>query len=211
MPLGDSITGTTCYPQVLSELFIDGGHDNFEFIGTNQNNQSCAGAPVVYTEGHGGYFVTYLVTDSPPQGGKGSRAELVSWATAAPDILLVHMGTNDSWGGSIAAVDILGAHEIVIAEFRGQNPDLVVFVSRIIPNDYPGCSTCRSQIMALNALITEDWATSLSLPTSPVFVVDHFSGFDPATDTGDGCHPNLTGARKMASATYEAVVQKGYF
>ncbi len=32
MPLGDSITGSTCYPQLLSKELIAKGHTNFDFI-----------------------------------------------------------------------------------------------------------------------------------------------------------------------------------
>lgn len=46
-PLGDSITGTTCGPQLLSRELKDKGHSNFSFFGNNLNNQSCNGAPNV--------------------------------------------------------------------------------------------------------------------------------------------------------------------
>ncbi len=211
MPLGDSITGTTCYPQLLSQKFIDEGHTNFEFVGTNLNNQSCNGAPSLQTEGHGGYFVTYLTTDSPPQSGKGTLTEMRSWSTAAPDIVLLHMGTNDCWGGSIDAPSIIAAYETIMAQFRSENPNAIFFVSKIIPLNPNGCGTCMNQVSTLDALITESWASEQTTSTSPVYIIDHYTGFEPATDTGDGCHPNVAGAQKMADATYEAVVAKGYF
>ena len=37
-------------------------------------------------------------------------------------------------------------------------------------------------------------------------VVDRWTGFDTATDTGDGVHPNDAGTRKTADWWYPAVV-----
>ena len=122
MPLGDSITGSTCYPQLLSKELISKGHTNFNFIGTNLNNQSCgAGAPNLMTEGHGGYDVTYLVTNSPPQSGHGTLAELQRWAAEKPDVVLMQYGTNDVWGGDSLS-SILSAYSFVVDQFRSQNP-----------------------------------------------------------------------------------------
>ena len=122
MPLGDSITGSTCYPQLLSKELISKGHTNFAFIGTNLNNQSCgAGAPNLMTEGHGGYDVTYLLTNSPPQSGHGTLAELQRWAAEKPDVVLMQYGTNDVWSGDSLS-SILSAYSFVVDQFRTQNP-----------------------------------------------------------------------------------------
>jgi hypothetical protein len=84
MPLGDSITDTTCYPKLLAQELIDKGHPNFTFVGTSLNNQSCGSAPNVQTEGHGCYLVTNLLKDVATvtgcNGTKGSLAELRAWA-----------------------------------------------------------------------------------------------------------------------------------
>ncbi|MGC4064134.1 MAG: GDSL-type esterase/lipase family protein [Polyangiaceae bacterium] len=129
MPLGDSITGTTCYPQLTSQTLKSGGHTNFQFVGTNLNNQGCNGAPTVQTEGHGGYLVTNLTTNTPTTTGKGTLSELKTWATAKPDIVLMHFGTNDAWS-RIAPATILNAYVTVMTEFRNQNPSVIFFVSR---------------------------------------------------------------------------------
>jgi len=54
VPLGDSITGTTCYPQLLSQLLIKAGRSNFTLVGSQLNNQACNGAPNVQSEGMAG-------------------------------------------------------------------------------------------------------------------------------------------------------------
>jgi hypothetical protein len=52
--------------------------------------------------------------------------------------------------------------------------------------------------VALNAQIPA-WAQSISTAQSPVSVVDQWTGFDDATDTVDGVHPNDSGNAKMAA------------
>jgi lysophospholipase L1-like esterase len=210
MPFGDSITGTTCYPQLLSQKLRSNGHTNFQFVGTNTNNQACNGAPTVLTEGHGGYLVTYLLTDSPPASGKGTLTELHTWAAEKPDIVLMHYGTNDVWN-NIAPASILSAYEFVIGQFRAQNPNVIFVVSKLIPMSPSGCSACPTRIVNLDALITDAWATTNATAASPIYIVDQWTGFDSTTDTGDGVHPNLTGAQKMADQAYAAVVARGWF
>jgi lysophospholipase L1-like esterase len=219
MPLGDSITDITCYAPVLSKLLKAGGHTNFEFIGTRTSNQSCgADAPNVKNEGHSGYGVTYLPSNSTRPActkstGCGSYAELQTWAAEKPDIVLLHYGTNDVWDGQTPA-NILAAYLAVIAEFRKQNANVIFFVSKIIKLNPDGCGTCLSSVGALAAALTDSWASTNSTATSPIHLVDDYnSGFDPdnSADTGDGVHPTLAGATKMATATSQAVIARAYF
>ncbi|HJX65020.1 MAG TPA: GDSL-type esterase/lipase family protein [Polyangia bacterium] len=218
MMLGNSITGT-CYPQILSAQLIAGKRTNFQFVGTQQaGNTNCgANTPSVKTEGHGGYGVTYLPSTSTrpkctkqPQG-CGSYAELQTWAAEAPDIVLMHFATNDVWDGRPTS-EILSSFAAVITEFRRNNPDVIFFVSKIIELSPSGCGSCLSNVAALAAALTPAWASSNSTASSPVYIIDHYGcGFDPSTDAGDGVHPNPTGATKMATASYNALVASGYF
>jgi hypothetical protein len=218
MMLGNSITGT-CYPQILSAQLIAGKHTNFQFVGTQQaSNTNCgANTPAVKTEGHGGYGVTYLPSTSTrpkctkqPQG-CGSYAELQTWAAEAPDIVLMHFATNDVWDGR-ATSEILSAFVAVITEFRKNNPNVIFFVSKIIKLNPSGCGSCLTNVAALAAALTPDWASTNSTDSSPVYIIDHYDcGFDPATDSVDGVHPNPAGATKMATTSYNAIVASGYF
>ena len=213
MPLGDSITGTTCYPKLLSQELIDKGHGNFTSVGTVLNNQSCGTAPNVQTEGHGGYLVTYLTTDSPPQSGKGTLTELKSWAAEKPEVVLMEYGTNDAWS-SIATQTILDAYSTVVDQFRNQNPSVIFFVAQITPLNPSGCTNCEANVEALNAKIPA-WATAKGTATSPIFVVNVWASL-PATTytpnstyTTDGCHPNAAGSQLMADTWYAALVAQG--
>jgi len=220
MMLGDSITGT-CYPQILSSQLIAGKHTNFQFVGTQQaNNTGCgANTPGVKTEGHGGYGVTYLPAtstrgkcDKQPQG-CGSYAELQTWAAEAPEIVLMHFATNDIWDGR-ATSEILSSFVAVITEFRKNNPNVIFFVSKIIKLSPTGCGSCLTNVAALAAALTPAWATANATPSSPIFIVDHYDcGFDPTNkaDTADGVHPTPAGATMMATTSYDALVASGYF
>jgi len=216
MPLGDSITGSTCYVQFVSKLLIDAGHTNFAFVGTVMNNQGCTGAKQVKCEGHGGYGVTYLpqnTTRTPfpctkQTQGCGSYAELQTWAAEKPDVVLMHYGTNDVWDGQSTS-NILSAYLAVVAEFRAQNPNVIFFISKIIKLNPSGCGGCLTGVKALADALTESWATTNSTATSPILIVDHYdSGFDPAisSDTADGVHPSPRGANKMATVSKNALL-----
>jgi lysophospholipase L1-like esterase len=210
MPLGDSVTGSSCYPQLLAKELIAGGHTNFELVGSVTNN--CGnGAPSVKSEGHGGYGVTYLpATSTRPRctkqaQGCGSHAELQTWAAVKPDIVLLHFATNDSWDGQPVS-SILSAYLAVIAEFRRQNPSVIFFVSKIIP-----LAPAPANVVSLNAAVTPAWASTNSTPSSPIHVIDHWTGFNATSDTTEGVHPNPAGAQKMATTTYNALVAASYF
>ena len=212
MPLGDSVTGSTCYPQILSKDLIAGGHTNFQFIGTVTNNSSCGvGAPSVKSEGHGGYGVTFLPsTSTRPKctkqaQGCGSYAELQTWAAEKPDIVLMHYATNDCWDGEPTQL-ILSAYVAVIAEFRKQNPNVIFFVSKIIP-----LTPAIMNAANLNAAVTPAWASMNATANSPIYIIDHATGFNATTDTMDGVHPNPAGAQKMSTASVAALAAAGYF
>jgi hypothetical protein len=224
MPLGDSITASTCYPQIIAQKLKDAGHGNFEFVGSTTTNQSCptTGAPSVTTEAHGGYGVTWLPADTTRTGCTknasgnpvvyhcGSYAELQTWAAERPDVVLFHYGTNDVWDNESVA-NILDTYAAVIQAFRNQNSSVVFFVSKIIKLSPSGCTDCPTRVSALVSALTDSWASSNSTAFSPIYLVDNYgSGFDPTSsaDTTDGVHPTEAGALKSAMVTVAAIVAK---
>ncbi|HET9955873.1 MAG TPA: SGNH/GDSL hydrolase family protein [Polyangiaceae bacterium] len=213
MPLGDSITQSTCYPQLLSQKLRSDGHTNFEFLGSTTNNQSCSGAPNVKTEGHGGYLVTCVTGDRTTGcASKGSPAELDAWLSAkpAPDVVLMHYGTNDAWTSDIPIATITGAYTKIVTKLRAANPNVIIFAAQILPMHPDNCvdsnASCPNvRVKQLNAAIP-DWATLASTASSPIYVVDIYSSvgnadnFKPnSADTADGVHPNPSGSAKMVS------------
>ena len=212
-PLGDSITGETCGPQLLSQELIHDGHTQFTFVGTVTNDQSCSGAPNVASEGHGGYLVTDLLPAPHVPVMQDHSSELPMWASSdKPDVVLMQFGTNDVWN-SVATQTILSAYSLVFADFRAVSPNAVFFVAQITPLNPSGCTNCEQQVEALNAAIPA-WAASQSTAASPVYVVDVWSAFTASTYlpnstyTSDGVHPNQAGSALVAQKWYDALVAR---
>ena len=118
----------------------------------------------------------------------------------------MHFATNDLWNGTIPNERILEAFSLVVANYRAVNPQVILLVAQVIPN--AGCSTCGTSIPAFNAALVP-WAAAEYADASPIYLVDQYTGFDPATDTGDGCHPNVVGSQKMAEGWAEALAAHG--
>jgi lysophospholipase L1-like esterase len=75
-------------------------------------------------------------------------------------------------------------------------------VAQIIPMNPANCRQCGDRVVALNKAIPA-WAASKNSTDSPITVVDCWTGFDTARDTGDGVHPNNAGNEKIANYWFE--------
>jgi lysophospholipase L1-like esterase len=198
MPLGDSITaGPGCWRAMLWHQLQTSGYTNIDFVGSVADG----GCNYGYTydgdnEGHGGYAATGIADNN----------QLPPWLDAArPDIVLMHLGTNDMWGGTIPTSTILAAYTKLVDQMRASNPAMKIVVAQIIPMNPPSCPTCAAGVVALDNAIPS-WAAGLSTAQSPIVVVDQWTGFDTVADTvGDGVHPNDSGFQKMANRWYPAL------
>ncbi|MEV0152099.1 MULTISPECIES: cellulose binding domain-containing protein [unclassified Nonomuraea] len=199
MPLGDSITaGPGCWRAMLWHRLQTAGYTDIDFVGSVPDG----GCGYGYSydgdnEGHGGYAAT----------GIADQNQLPPWLVAArPDIVLMHLGTNDMWGGFIPTSTVLAAYTKLVGQMRANNPDMKIIVAQIIPMNPSGCTTCAADVKALDNAIP-GWAAGLTTARSPIVVVDQWTGFDTATDTGDGVHPNDTGFQKMADRWFPALAR----
>lgn len=194
MPLGDSITGSPgCWRAVLWNRLLEAGHTDIDFVGTLPE-QGCGVAHDGDNEGHGGELVTHVADqDLLP-------ARL---AATRPDIVVMHFGTNDVWS-SVPTDRILTAYTELVARMRASNPDMRVLVAQLIPMNPSTCTACAQRVADLNARIPA-WAAATSTTRSPVTVVDQWTGFDTATDTYDGVHPNAAGDAKIAARWFPAL------
>lgn len=200
MPLGDSITaGPGCWRAILWHQLQTTGYTNIDFVGSVPDG----GCNYGYTydgdnEGHGGFSATGIADDN----------DLPPWLAAAnPDIVLMHLGTNDMWGGTIPTSSVLAAYTKLVGQMRADNPNMKILVAQIIPMNPPSCTTCAGSVVALDNAIP-GWAAGLTTAQSPIIVVDQWTGFDDATDTvGDGVHPNDAGFQKMAARWYPPLAQ----
>ncbi|MGW6442976.1 cellulase family glycosylhydrolase [Lentzea sp. NPDC055074] len=196
MALGDSITGSPgCWRALLWKHLQDTGYTNVDFVGSLPP-QGCGFTHDGENEGHGGYLATNIARDNL----------LPGWLSSArPDVVLMHLGTNDVWS-NIPASTILSAFSTLLGQMRASNPAIKLVVAQIIPMNPSNCSACGQRVVDLNNAIP-GWARANSTATSPVTVVDQWTGFDTAADTGDGVHPNSsTGIQKIESRWYPAVV-----
>ncbi|MFI9589035.1 cellulose binding domain-containing protein [Nonomuraea sp. NPDC052265] len=124
-------------------------------------------------------------------------------AATRPDIVVMHLGTNDVWS-NIAAATILGAFTTLVNQMRASNPAMKILVARIIPMNPPTCPDCAQRVVAFDNAIPA-WAAATTTAQSPITVVDLWTGFSTSTDTYDGVHPNASGDQKMSDAWYPAL------
>lgn len=98
-------------------------------------------------------------------------------ASVRPDIVLVHLGTNDI--GKSTPGQIADSLDNLIAALRAQNPQMRVLIATLA-----------------------SWQTTA---TSPVVAVDQGSAFAASADTWDCIHPNDSGEAKMAARWHQAL------
>jgi lysophospholipase L1-like esterase len=197
MPLGDSITGGPgCWRALLWDRLQRTGFTNIDFVGTLPGGGCNLANWDGDNEGHGGFQAT----------GIANQNQLPGWLAAThPDIVLMHLGTNDIWG-NIPAATILAAYSTLIDQMRVSNPNMKILVAQIIPMTPSGCTWCPPGVSALNNAIPS-WAAGKTTAQSPITVVDQFTGFDSVADTiGDGVHPDDSGFQKMSDRWYPALV-----
>jgi lysophospholipase L1-like esterase len=198
MPLGDSITGLPdpgCWRALLWNNLQRGGYTNTDFVGTLNTTSTCGGVPPYdgENEGHSGYLATDIANQNL----------LPGWLSAThPDIVMMHLGTNDIWHSNLSPSTILAAYSTLVAQMRANNPNMRILVAQIIPMKESVCANCTQGVIDLDAAIP-GWASSITTAQSPVIAVDQWTGFDATADTVDGVHPNTTtGAQKIASKWY---------
>ncbi|MEU4237547.1 cellulose binding domain-containing protein [Actinoplanes sp. NPDC026619] len=200
MALGDSITaGPGCWRAKLWHRLQTSGYTDIDFVGTQSDGGGCnPGYSYDFDhEGHGGYSAT----------GIAANDQLPPWLAAArPDVVLMHLGTNDMWGGYIPLADKLTAFTKLVGQMRAQNPAIKIVVAQIIPMSAAACTTCPADVVALDNAIPA-WAAGLSTTQSPITVADLWSGYDAVADNVDGVHPNDTGFQKMSDAWYPALAK----
>ena len=193
MPLGDSITQGmhASYRRPLWTALRDAGWD-VDFVGSMNKGYLGRGEVRDYDsdhEGHWGWFADDVL------------GRIDDWsAQANPDIVLMHIGTNDIGSGqSIRAT----ADEVrqIIERLRVQNPGVHVLLAAIIPAAHP---QMQEPIREFNRRLAT-LAATLDTAASRIIMVDHITGFDAGTDTYDGLHPNDEGIRKMSSRWFDAL------
>lgn len=132
------------------------------------------------------------------------RDKLAEWSRAyalPPDIVLIHLGTNDQSATDFDA-DIVRPLREIVRILRVSNPKVVVLIGHL---NFNGGAALKIRPLV------EKFAESTSTSDSPVKTVAHYVGWheDPAhpdTDTFDWAHPNPRGQKKMADKWQAAML-----
>ncbi|KAF2188177.1 carbohydrate esterase family 3 protein [Zopfia rhizophila CBS 207.26] len=191
MPFGASIVGAPgCWRAILYKKLQGAGITNTDFVGSNKA-PDCGFPYDGENEGHAGFLATGIVKDN----------QLPGWLNAAkPDVVMMHLGTNDVIQKK-PTQDIIKAYSTLVDQMRASKPDIKILVSQLIPIDPNKFSGAQQGIIDLNEAIVS-WAPTKSTRASPITIVDNFSGFNTTTDTTDGEHPNDKGNQKLADKFY---------
>ena len=196
MPLGDSITqgqeGHSTYRRPLWKMLDENGF-SVNFVGTLR-------------EYYPGVLPRLSDFDIDHEGHWGWRADQIlgkidGWAkSASPDIVLIHLGTNDIFRNQPNEETVAELVEIIMI-FRKYNPQVKIFVAQIIP---VFGEKINVRIRDFNRRFPA-MAAELSTEISPVIIVNQYENFNAETDTYDGVHPDAKGAQKMAQKWYDAL------
>ena len=187
MPLGDSITassqGQHSYRFYLWHLALAKGY-RIDFVGSQHGVSNGAPADPDFDmdhEGHPGWRADEIL------------AQVKGWATAAaPDFVLLHIGTNDLCQGQSVESTVRDV-EGIIDVLRTVNPRIRILLAQVIASANP----CHAKIPEFNAELSVVVAATAGRD-SPIVLVEQYTGFDPAAMTYEGVHPNEQGEVQMA-------------
>ncbi|KAF6813686.1 cellulose-binding family ii [Colletotrichum plurivorum] len=196
MPLGDSITGNPgCWRALLWKKLQENSIKNTDFVGT-WKGQGCGFEYDGENEGHGGLLVTEIARENMLEG----------WLRETkPDIIMMHLGTNDVWSDK-KPHDIIGAYDKLVDTMRESKGTMKILVAEIIPLNPSNCPECGQRVDNLNKAIRE-WAPKRSNEKSSIVAVDCHKDFDVKAMTRDGVHPNDKGNEMLAEAWYDPLVK----
>ncbi|MGE5796951.1 MAG: SGNH/GDSL hydrolase family protein [Ignavibacteria bacterium] len=209
MPLGDSITSgvdkdSTTHVRgprrTLDSLLNNAGY-SFDFVGSLNS-----GLPNDFDrdhEGHGGW-----VAMPPLNGSQGALGNsLTSWLNLnPPDIVLLHIGTNDLNSSKTAASVANDVVKLLDTVFSF-NPNIRVILAQIINR-----VTFHQATADLNDLL-QSKADSLAALGRKIILVDMENGAgliyqdEPpfSGDMSDNLHPNYLGYDKMANLWFDSL------
>jgi lysophospholipase L1-like esterase len=128
-----------------------------------------------------------------------AQGNLIVWLKAAkPDIIMMHLGTNDVIQKKPVG-DIINAYSTLVDQMRQSKPTMQILISQLIPIDR---YNANPGIVELNKAIVA-WAPTKTTRYSPITLIDNYTGFNTTTDTVDGEHPNAAGDEKFANKFFQ--------
>jgi lysophospholipase L1-like esterase len=179
-------------------------HENniaYDFIGSRQQGLDegvswpDVASGVAFDADHEGYY-GYKTADVCRKVKEAFTAYKV-----APDIVLIHLGTNDQQDGDFE--NKVGAPLRDLIRFiRMKNPKTVFLLGHLNFNDSKAANEMRA--------VVENLASGMNTSQSAVRTVHHYRGWrekpdELYSDTYDWAHPNLKGQEKMARNWFMAM------
>ena len=218
MPLGDSIPWGTLngissstdngYRKSLFQQLYGAGYDGIDFVGSQMSGQS---SPDIDHEGHPGWMAkTYNSNGYDCCSFVSIYNGLLSSLNTDgynflgdynPDIILLHIGTNDLSSGSQQNPTGASLADEVIEILNviwNYNPDIVTFVAQII--DRNDDATLHQRTLDFNSSLATKIATRSSSQQAKIVLVNMYSALGDWSSTyySDNLHPNNTGYGLMA-------------
>jgi len=214
LPLGDSITAgdgpdgagaLPSYRRFLWHSLINADYD-VDFVGSQSNYTSTTILPALQD------------FDPDYEGWPGETAAQLNsaldgrMANYTPDIVLLHIGTNDLYAASYDTTQdatILSEIGGIITKLRTKNPNVIILLAKIIP-----LQSVIPVDKALNFNIKLEKEIPIydaSAPTSPAIVlVDQHTDINSPADYWDppAIHPNENGEEKMATKWLHHLIQQ---
>ena len=209
LAVGDSITeghaGGQCgYRRALGELLAAPGCEA-TFVGSRFGDASrdprCAATSAPHF-GLSGLRADFFVAGDPSP----LEREV---AERAPDRVLLTLGTNDVFGGQ--TIESTAAEiDLAVGQVLGRAPGASVYVANAVPVDdaRAGTSGVASRMRRLGEAVGE-LVERRRAGGERVRLVDLSTGFDAATMTTDGVHPNDVGERLIAERFSRALAADG--
>jgi lysophospholipase L1-like esterase len=220
LPLGDSITygiGSLDNGGYRTKLWQDFGSNAsaVDFLGTQQGFAADLGDND--NEGHSGYGIDNIKTDLASNDGVAD-SNGGYWLTGIyhyqltppyvtiirpaiyPDIILLHIGTNDISRGASAATAATRLDGLISEIFKLRPATTLMLASLVPRTDDAGMEAVTEQY---NALIP-GLVTKYSDAGKSIYFVDMHSELT-AADLYDGLHPNRDGYAKMGDAWFDAI------
>ncbi|MEV7630154.1 GDSL-type esterase/lipase family protein [Actinoplanes sp. NPDC089786] len=187
MPLGDSITWgdgsstTSSYRAALWQRLVGGAGLAVDYVGSGQSGS----LPDPDNEGHSGWRIEQIT------------ASIDGWlATSRPDVVLLHIGTNDL-NQNFDVANAPARLGTLLDRIHTGAPDAVVLVAQIVP---ALDATINSRITTFNAAVP----SVLSSRAAYTRLVDLNRTITTA-DLNDTLHPNDAGYTKMADLWHAAL------
>jgi lysophospholipase L1-like esterase len=206
LPLGDSITWGVNYDggyrvKLFSNTITD--KKNITYVGKLSNGPATVSGVTFpkNNEGHSGWTIQQIddiVTGKATDANYSGKKMMVD---QAPNIVLLHAGTNDTSRSPSGMTDRLGT---LIDHIVGDGPNVLLVVTTIIPIKQGSYGSVGETFdNAVPAVVQKRIDAG-----KHVVLVDMFKNFPSAGLSSDGVHPNQQGYDWMAGVWYDAI--KGY-